>query len=67
LPGEIVYETPISKITREKWTENVAQAAEGLLCKCKALSSNSSLTKTNKQKTNQPTKQKTPAEWSYWV
>jgi hypothetical protein len=36
---------PISKITRAKWTGGVAQAVEHLFCKCKALSSNPSLTK----------------------
>jgi hypothetical protein len=30
---------PISKTTRTKWTGGVAQAAEYLLCKCEALSS----------------------------
>jgi hypothetical protein len=38
-------ETPISKITRAKWTGSVAQVVEKLLCKHEALSSNSSLTK----------------------
>jgi hypothetical protein len=31
---------PISKITTTKWTGNVAQAIEHLLCKCEVLSSN---------------------------
>jgi hypothetical protein len=31
---------PISKITRAKWTGGVAQVAEHLLCKHKALNSN---------------------------
>jgi hypothetical protein len=31
---------PISKITRAKGTGDVSQAAEHLLCKCEALSSN---------------------------
>jgi hypothetical protein len=45
-PGEIFHETsPISKIIRGKWTGGVAQAVECLLCKYKALSSNSSLIK----------------------
>jgi hypothetical protein len=35
----------MSKITREIWTGGVAQVVDNLLCKCKALSSNSSLTK----------------------
>jgi hypothetical protein len=38
--GQIVYETPpISKITRVKWTGDVAQVVECLLCKLAALSS----------------------------
>jgi hypothetical protein len=48
-PREIVLETPVSKITRAKWTEGVAQAVKHLLCKCEALSSNASPT-TNKRK-----------------
>jgi hypothetical protein len=32
-PGQMPGETPISKITRAKWTEGVAQAVEHLLCK----------------------------------
>jgi hypothetical protein len=36
-PGQMVRETPISKITRAKWTGEVAQAVQHLLCKCKAL------------------------------
>jgi hypothetical protein len=31
--GQIVYNTPISKITRAKWTGGVAQEVECLLCK----------------------------------
>jgi hypothetical protein len=31
-----VYEIPISKINREKWTGDVAQALEHLLCKHEA-------------------------------
>jgi hypothetical protein len=34
-----VRETPISKITRAKWTGGVAQVVEYLPCKSKALSS----------------------------
>jgi hypothetical protein len=34
-PGRIVHETPISKITRAKWTGGVAQALESLLCSTK--------------------------------
>jgi hypothetical protein len=39
---------PISKITRAKWTGGVAQKVESLLCKHKALSSNTSPTKGKK-------------------
>jgi hypothetical protein len=42
---------PISKITKAKWTEVVAQAVEHLLCKGKALSSNPSPTKNKQTKT----------------
>jgi hypothetical protein len=45
---QIVEETPSSKITRAKWTAGVAQVAEPLFCKCKALSSNPSPTKKKK-------------------
>jgi hypothetical protein len=38
---------PISKIARAKWTRDVAQIVKCLLCKCKALSSNPSLTEKN--------------------
>jgi hypothetical protein len=37
-----IFQDPISKITRAKWTGGVAQLVEYLLCKCEALSSNSS-------------------------
>jgi hypothetical protein len=37
---------PISKIMRTKWTGGMAQAVDHLLCKHKAMSSNSSLNKT---------------------
>jgi hypothetical protein len=48
-PGQIVLKTPISKITKAEWT-GVAPEVQHLLCKHKALSSNSSLTKKkNKQ------------------
>jgi hypothetical protein len=47
--GQIVCETPISKIARAKWTESAAQVVECLLCKCKALSSNHSPTKKKKK------------------
>jgi hypothetical protein len=36
---------PVSKRTRAKWTGDVAQAVEHLLCKRKALSSNPRLLK----------------------
>jgi hypothetical protein len=36
---------PISKITKDKWTGDVAQKVGCLLCKCKALNSNPSPTK----------------------
>jgi hypothetical protein len=36
-PGQVILKTPISKITREKWTEDVAQVIECLLCKHEAL------------------------------
>jgi hypothetical protein len=37
-PRHIVWKTPISKITRAKWTRGVAQMVGLLLCKCEALS-----------------------------
>jgi hypothetical protein len=46
----MVYKTPISKITGAKRTGGVAQAAECLFCKCKALSSKPSPTKKKKKK-----------------
>jgi hypothetical protein len=45
-----VCEIPISQITRAKWTRNVDQVVESLLCKCKALSSNPSATKEKEKK-----------------
>jgi hypothetical protein len=39
-PRKIVHETPISKITRAKWTGGVAQVVEHLLCKHEAVSPN---------------------------
>jgi hypothetical protein len=54
-PGQIVCETPISKITRANWTGGVAQAVEHPLCKYKTLSSNSipqKKKKERKEKTN---------------
>jgi hypothetical protein len=44
-PGQIVHETTIFKIIRAKWTGDVAQEIEHLLCKLKALSSNPSTAK----------------------
>jgi hypothetical protein len=44
---QIVSKDPLSKITRAKWTEGVAQH---LLCKFEALSPNPSLTKKKKKK-----------------
>jgi hypothetical protein len=46
---QTIHETPISKITRAKWTRGVAQAKKHQLCKCKALSSNPSSTKKKKK------------------
>jgi hypothetical protein len=43
------FETPISKIIRAKWFGGVTQVVEYLLCKYKALSSKSSLTKKKKK------------------
>jgi hypothetical protein len=36
-PGQIVHETPISKITSAKYTGGVAQEVECLICKVPAL------------------------------
>jgi hypothetical protein len=47
-PWQTVFETP-SQITRAKWTGDVAQAVEYIVCKHKALSSNPSLTYTHKK------------------
>jgi hypothetical protein len=47
-PGQIVRETPISKITRAKWSGDMAQAVESLLCMPEALSLNLSPTKSRK-------------------
>jgi hypothetical protein len=41
-PRQIVHETPISKITRAKWTGGVTQAVQHLPCKHEVLSSNPS-------------------------
>jgi hypothetical protein len=40
--GQIVHKTPISKVTRVKWTRGLAQAVEFLLCRSKTVSSNPS-------------------------
>jgi hypothetical protein len=48
-PGQIVLETPISKITRANGLRYYSNG-ECLLCEFKALSSNPSLTKKQKQK-----------------
>jgi hypothetical protein len=45
----MVCETTISKITTAKWTGSMAQAVECLVCKCKALNSNSNPTKKRKK------------------
>jgi hypothetical protein len=47
-PGQIVWETPISKITRAKCTGGVTHIVEWLPCKHEALSSNSRPTKKRK-------------------
>jgi hypothetical protein len=49
-PRQITCETPISKITRAKWTGGVAQTVESLLCKHEAPSSNPRITKKKKSK-----------------
>jgi hypothetical protein len=46
---QIVFETPISKIARTKWTGSVAQVVEYLLCKHEALSLNPSREKKKKE------------------
>jgi hypothetical protein len=48
-PGQIVHETPISKISRAKWTGGVTQAVEHLLCKHEAQSLNPNPPKPPKQ------------------
>jgi hypothetical protein len=47
-PQQIVHKTPISKITKAKWTGGMVQGVEHLLCKHKVLSSNSNHTKKKK-------------------
>jgi hypothetical protein len=39
-PGQIIFEAPISKIRRPKWTGDMPQVEEVLLFKSKVLSSN---------------------------
>jgi hypothetical protein len=46
---QIVWKTPISKITKSNQTRGVAQATERLFCKSEALSSNPSPTRQNKK------------------
>jgi hypothetical protein len=48
--GKIVCVTIISKISREKWTGDVAQVVEYLLCKHEALSANPIPTKKKKKR-----------------
>jgi hypothetical protein len=48
-PRQIVYETP-SPNNQSKWTGGEVQAIEPLLCKCDALSSNSSPTKIKRER-----------------
>jgi hypothetical protein len=43
-------DSPISKITRTKWTGGVTQVVELLLCKGKALGSNSGFFKRKKER-----------------
>jgi hypothetical protein len=49
-PGQIVHKTPSPKVTRAKWTGDLAQVVEHLLCKHKALSLNTKPTKKKKKK-----------------
>jgi hypothetical protein len=49
-PGQIVWETPISKMTRVKWTGGVAQVVQCLFGKTKTLSSNPSYMKRKRKK-----------------
>jgi hypothetical protein len=48
--GQNVHETPISKITRAKWTGGVTQAVECLLCKHEALMANPNPTRKKRKK-----------------
>jgi hypothetical protein len=56
--GKIVQETPISKITRAKWSGGVARVVDHLLGKCEALNSNPSPIKTKSQQTKKAAKLK---------
>jgi hypothetical protein len=49
----------MSKINKVKWTESVAQVVERLLCKCKALSSSTSILSPQKNKPN-------PGDYRNW-
>jgi hypothetical protein len=51
--GKQFTRPPSSKITKAKWTGGVAQTAEHLLCKCKALSSNPSPKQDEKKELHQ--------------
>jgi hypothetical protein len=54
-------QVPISKIKRAKWSRGVTQVVEHLVCKHKALSSNSNATKQKRQR------QKTDCQsWVDW-
>jgi hypothetical protein len=53
-PGQRAPETPISNISRAKWTGGVAKEAECLLCNHEALSSNSSPTHPPTEDLGQP-------------
>jgi hypothetical protein len=48
-PGHTVSDNSISQITRVKWTRDMSQVIELLLCKLEALSSNPSPTKKKKK------------------
>jgi hypothetical protein len=48
-PRQIILETPTSKVTRAKWTGDVAQVVEYLPCKSVTLNSNPSPTKRKKK------------------
>jgi hypothetical protein len=59
----MVLETPISKITRVKWTGHVAQAMQCLLCEQEALSSNSRQTHQKKKKEKKKERKKKKHLW----